>query len=174
MSLWRKQTANPIDRAVEELERQIAALQRQARAIESQPASPVASTAETMTKFVKEMLTPPPKKPPATDRPRRDLFDGAAEPMKELGAEPVATAAQPEPDLFVTPKKAESARRRGDGATIDCAPKPEEKLGLYISAGSLKGFKRPLRVEQRRNRNRFFMWLGLACVALWFIWAVIR
>ena len=159
---FRQKTANPIDRAVEDLQRQIATLQRQSRALEHRPQSPVAAKAESVTKFVKEMLTPPPKKPVVAYKPRRDLFDSAAEPLKEIEAEPVAFAQKPEPDLFAAPKK------------IDCAPKPEEKLGLYMSAGSLKGFKKPLRVEQRKNRNRFFMWLGLSCVALWFIWAVIR
>jgi hypothetical protein len=168
MSWWRRQTANPIDRAVEELERQIAALQRQADALQNRRAAPAAATTDSVAKFIKEMLAPPPKKPAPAARPRRDLFDAAAEPLKELEAEPLATAgvaagaAQPQPDLFSPPKR------------IDCAPRPEEKLGLYISAGSLKGFKRPLRVEQRRNRNRFLMWLGLSCLALWFIWAVIR
>ncbi len=164
MSFWRRQTANPIDRAVEDLEQQIAALQRQAHALENRRGSPMAATTDSVARFVKEMLAPPAKKPTTPYRPRRDLFDGAAEPLKELELEAVASAgvAQPQPDLFAAPKR------------IDCAPKPEEKLGLYISAGSLKGFKRPLRVEQRRNRNRFLMWLGLSCLALWFIWAVIR
>jgi len=162
MGIWRKQSANPIDRAVEDLEKQIASLQQRVRAAETgdKSPSPVAVKAETVTKFVKEMLTPPAKTAASTYRPRRDLFD--AEPMKDLEAEPIAFAHQPEPDLFAPPQK------------IDCAPKAEEKLAIYISAGSLKGFKKPLRVEQRRNRNRFFMWLGLSFVALWFIWAVVR
>jgi hypothetical protein len=161
MAFWQKE-ANPIDRAVEDLERQIAALQRQSRVLQDRPQSPVAAKAESVSKFVKEMLTPPAKKSAAAYKPRRDLFDSAAEPLKEIEAEAVALQPHPAADLFATPKR------------IDCAPKPEEKLGLYISAGSLKGFKKPLRVEQRKNRNRFFMWIGLSCVALWFIWAVIR
>jgi len=163
MAIWQKQKTNPIDRAVDDLERQIAVLQRQARVVQTgQPPSPVAAKAESMKKFVKQMLTPPAKASAPPYRPRRDLFDAAAAPMKDLEAEPIAFSPQPEPDLFTATK------------TIDCAPKPEEKLGLYISAGSLHGFKKPLRVEQRKNRNRFFMWLGLSFVALWFIWAVIR
>jgi hypothetical protein len=164
MAFWRKENATAIDRAVADLERQIASVQQQVRVVETggRPQSPVAAKAETVTKFVKEMLTPPAKSPAHVSKPRRDLFDTTAEPLKDLEAAPIAFAPHPEPDLFISPKR------------IDCAPKPEEKLGLYISAGSLHGFKRPLRVEQRRNRNRFFMWLGLACVALWFIWAVVR
>ena len=161
MALWQKQIS-PIDRAVEDIEQQIATLQRQVRAAETgkaKPQSPVAATAESMTKFVKEMLTPPPKAGSPAYRPKRDLFDGAAEPMKDLEAEAIAFS--PQPDLFA-PKR------------IDCAPKAEEKLAIYIGAGSLQGFKKPLRVEQRRNRNRFFVWIGLSFVALWFIWAVVR
>lgn len=164
MAIWRKEIS-PIDRAVDDLEQQIATLQRQVRAAETgktQPQSPVAATAASMTKFVKQMLTPPQKAPAASYRPKRDLFDGAAEPMKDLEAEAIAFSPKPEPDLFGSPKR------------IDCAPKPEEKLRLYIGAGSLQGFKKPLRLEQRKNRNRFFVWIGLSFVAIWFIWAVVR
>jgi hypothetical protein len=168
MAFWQKQKANPIDRAVEDLEKQIATLQRQLRTAETggKPQSPVAAKAESVTKLVKELLTPPPKKEArAARKSRRDLFDATAEPLKDLEAEPIVFTQPPAPDLFAhaTP-----------GQRIDCAPKPEEKLAIYISAGSLKGFKRPLRVEQRRNRNRFLMWIGLGFVALWFIWAVVR
>jgi hypothetical protein len=165
MAFWQKQKTNPIDRAVEDLEKQIATLQRQVRTVETggKPQSSVAATAESVTRLVKQALTPPPKKamrPPG--RPPRDLFDTMAEPLKDLEAEPIAFAATPAPDLFTAKKR------------IDCAPRPEDKLGIYISAGSLQGFKRPLRVEQRRNRNRFWMWIGLGFMALWFIWAVVR
>jgi hypothetical protein len=166
MALWQKHKTDPIDRAVEDLERQIATLQRQVRTMETgKPASPVADKAEAVTKFVKEMLAPPKKTAGAARKPRRDLFEATAEPLKELEAEPAAFTQPPAPDLFT---HAAHAQR------IDCAPKPEEKLRIYISAGSLKSFRKPLRLEQRRNRNRFFMWMGLSLVALWFIWAVIR
>lgn len=164
MAFWQKQKPNPIDRAVEDLEKQIATLQQQLRTAENggKPQSPVAARAESVTRLVKEALTPPSKKSVRQARPPRDLFDTTAEPLKDLEAEPIAFAQQPTADLFAATKR------------IDCAPKPEEKLGLYISAGSLQGFKRPLRIEQRRNRNRFLMWIGLGFVALWFIWAVVR
>ena len=168
MAFWRKENTNPIDRAVEDLEQQIASLQQQVRTMETgeRPPSPVAATAESMTKFLKEILTPPSKG--ATDaayKTRRNRLDTAADPMKDLEAEPIAFAPPTEPDLFT---HAQTATR------IDCAPKPEEKLAIYMSAGSLKGFKKPLRLEQRQNRNRFFMWIGLSFAALWFIWAVVR
>ena len=168
MSLWGKRNANPIDRAVEDLEQQIAVLQQQVHVVETggRPQSPVAATTESVTKFIKEILTPPPAKTSgATYKSRHDLFDAPAEPLKDLEAEPIAFAPPPSSDLFA---HAATAKR------IDCAPKPEEKLAIYISAGSLNGFKKPLRLEQRRNRNRFFMWIGLSFVALWFIWAVVR
>jgi hypothetical protein len=168
MAFWRKDHPNPIDRAVEDLERKIASLQQQVRVAETgrKPLSPVAAKAELLTKFVKEILTPPPQKSTAmTGRVRRDLFDTAADPLKDLEVDSIAFAAQPAPDLFA---HAATAQR------IDCAPKADEKFAIYISAGSLKGFKKPLRVEQRRNRNRFLMWIGLGFVALWFIWAVVR
>ena len=56
---------------------------------------------------------------------------------------------------------------------IDCSTKPQEKLAHYLSAGSIKSYK-PLKHVQRQTRNRFFMWLGLSLIALWFIYAVVR
>ncbi len=168
MAFGHRRNANPIDRAVEDIEHQLAALQQQISAANrgGTTAPTVVSRAESMTKFIREMLSPPRKKATSpTDKARRDLFDAAAQPMQDLTAEPIAFAKKPQSDLFTG---AATAKR------IDCAPKPEEKLAIYIGAGSLKGFKKPLRVEQRRNRNRFFMWLGLSFVALWFIWAVVR
>jgi len=168
MAFGRRRNVNPIDRAVEDLEHQLAALQQQISAADrgGTIAPATVSRTESMGKFIKEILSPPPKKATSpSHKARRDLFDASAQPMQDLTAEPIAFAKKPETDLFTgaaTPKR------------IDCAPKPEEKLAIYIGAGSLKGFKKPLRVEQRRNRNRFFMWIGLSFVALWFIWAVVR
>jgi hypothetical protein len=178
MAFGRKRT-NPIDRALADVERQIADLQRQSQqlaagksnASSSPPSSGRSathtfSTTATVTKFVKEMLRPPPKKPaPTAPANRRDLFDVTAEPLKELEAEPVAFAPRANTDLFSAP--ATTSTR------IDCAPKPEEKLAHYLSAGSIKSYK-PLRHVQRKTRNRFFMWLGLSLVAVWLIWVVIR
>ncbi len=168
MAFGRRRIVNPIDRAVEDLEHQLAALQQQISEADrgGTTAPATVSRAESMGKFIKEMLSPPPKKATSPSyKARRDLFDASAQPMQDLTTEPIAYAKKPERDSFsgaATPKR------------IDCAPKPEEKLAIYIGAGSLKGFKKPLRVERRRNRNRFFMWIGLSFVALWFIWAVVR
>lgn len=176
MAFWRKPT-NPIDRAVADLDQQIVELQKQMRELSAEPShgaregDPVSTRTQAVTKFVKEMLTPPPKGPAAPSyRTRRDQLDMGAEPLKDLEAEPIAFSQKPEPDLFPqSPRVAGAAAK----AQIDCSTKPEGKLAHYLSAGSIKTYK-PLKRVQRQNRNRFFMWLGLSFVALWFIYAVVR
>jgi hypothetical protein len=165
MALGRKRTG-PVDRAVEDLDRQIATLQRKLKqASVGEPAGqsspPSATTGTSVTGFVKDLLKPPAAKPSPPRKTRRDLFEAVDEPLKDLEAEPIAFAPKNEPDLFVSPTR------------IDCAPKPEEKLAHYLSAGSIKSYK-PLKHVQRKTRNRFFMWMGLSVVAVWLIWAVIR
>jgi hypothetical protein len=181
MAFWAKRK-NPVDRAVADVEEQIAVLQKQMRELEAAreggthsqrirdgiPLALPQSTVEGMKKFVKEMLTPPEQRATAPSyRARRDLFDVPTEPVKELEAEPIAFAQKPEPDLFTQPGGAVAATQ------IDCSTKPEEKLAHYLSAGSIKSYK-PLKHVQRQTRNRFFMWVGLSLVALWFIYAVVR
>jgi len=173
MAFWHKRV-NPIDRAVEDLERQITTLEKQMRelsATESQGgARPAPSPAEKTTRFIKEMLSPPPKKSAAPSyKTRQDLFDVSAEPLKELEAEPIAFSTKSEPDLFAGGPQA----RPGVASQIDCSTKPDEKLAHYLSAGSIKSYK-PLKRVQRQTRNRFFMWLGLSFVALWILYAVVR
>ena len=169
----RTKRKGPVDRAVADLDDQIVTLQKQVRELEAakegRPVSArVPSKAETMTKFVKETLTPPAKKPPTpTSRKRKDLFDVPNEPLKELEAEPIAFAQKTAADLFTPPAGTTTATQ------IDCSIKPQEKLAHYLSAGSIKSYK-PLKHVQRQTRNRFFMWLGLSLIALWFIYAVVR
>ncbi len=183
MAFWRKRSS-PVDRAVEDLEKQIATLQKQMRQLSadgssgthspsSRPDAPThepSSPAEKVTRFVKDMLRPPPKKPVSPSyRTRKDLFDVSAEPLKELEAEPIAFSPKTEQDLFGgTAATAEKATGQ-----IDCSTKPEEKLAHYLSAGSIKTYK-PLKHVQRQTRNRFFMWLGLSFFALWILYAVVR
>ena len=170
---FRAKRKTPVDRAVADLEAQIAALQHQMRELEAgsegRPSAPtMPSKADGMTKFVKEMLTPPAKKLSAPSyRARKDLFDVPTEPVKELEAVPIAFAQKPESSLFAQPDGTATA------VQIDCSIKPQEKLAHYLSAGSIKSYK-PLKHVQRQTRNRFFMWLGLSLVALWFIYAVVR
>jgi hypothetical protein len=174
---FRSRHGDPIDRAIGDLDRQIATLQRQARELASDPgragASPK-SRAEAITRFVKDMWRTPRRSPDPSQQTRQDLFEVAAEPLKELEAEPIAFAQKPEPDLF--------ARALGAGNSASTATTalesaqvvpPQEKLAHYLGAGSIKSYK-PLKRAQRQARNRFFMWLGLSFVALWIIWFVIR
>lgn len=189
MSLWRKRSS-PVDRAVEDLEKQIATLQRQMRQLsaDGSPGAPrpssggdapvrePSSPAEKVTRFVKDMLRPPPKKPVSPSyRTRKDLFDVSAEPLKELEAEPIAFSPKSEKDLFTGTAQTTGEAQPGGraGAQIDCSTKPEEKLAHYLSAGSIKTYK-PLKHVQRQTRNRFFMWLGLSFFALWILYAVVR
>jgi len=167
MAFWSSRKS-PVERAVADVEERIVALQRQMRELEAStsnsldPARAQSSTVK-LTEAVKEILTPPTKKPvKPSDRRRRDLFDVPTEPLKELEAEPIAFAQKPELDLF-TPVRPQ----------IDCSTKPQDKLAHYLSAGSIKSYK-PLKHVQRQTRNRFFMWVGLSLIALWFIYAVVR
>ena len=179
MPLHRKR-ADPIDRAINDLDQQIATVQRQVREMETQPEralerhrSGVVATAPvlTFTRFVKDMLVPQKRAVDPSCRERQDLFDVSAEPLKDLEAEPIAFAQKPEPDLFThTP-----GTTAGSSIVLETAQvvPPQEKLAHYLGAGSIKSYK-PLRRVQRQTRNRFFMWLGLSFVALWIIWFVIR
>ncbi len=177
---FRRKRGDPIDRAIDDLDRQIATVQRQMRDMETQPASAVehgrpgatsAKPAPTFTRLVKDMLAPTRRSVDASARMRRDLFDASAEPLKDLEAEPIAFAHNPEPDLFTHAPGATSAPATAL-ETAQVVP-PQQKLAHYLGAGSIKSYK-PLKHVQRKTRNRFFMWLGLSFVALWIIWFVIR
>jgi hypothetical protein len=179
MPLHRKR-ADPIDRAINDLDQQIATVQRRLREMETQTEralerhrSGVVSTAPllTFTRFVRDMLVPQKRAVDPSYRERQDLFDVNAEPLKDLEAEPIAFAQKPEPDLF-THAPGMTAGPSTALETAQVVP-PQEKLAHYLGAGSIKSYK-PLRRVQRQTRNRFFMWLGLSFVALWIIWFVIR
>ena len=174
MAFHPKRHADPIDRAVHDLEHQIAKVQREMRELNSDPAAP--SKANTFTRRLKDILLPPRHTPNSFTRSRQDLFDVGAEPLKELEAEPIAFAQKVDPDLFApAPAPAPAAAvYTGTGAleTAQVVP-PKQKLAAYLGAGSIKTYK-PLKRVQRQARNRFFMWLGLSLVALWIIWFVIR
>jgi len=185
----RSKRGDPIDRAISDLDHQIATVQRQLRELSTDPARATsvdqsatgprhaaASPTEKVTRFVKDILSPSGDSTAMPNRTRQDLFDVAAEPLKELEAEPIAFAHKPEPDLFAaatatatgtTPVTSTAALE-----TAQVVP-PGEKLAHYLGAGSIKSYK-PLKRAQRQLRNRFFMWLGLSFVALWIIWFVIR
>ena len=172
MALLPKRHADPIDRAVHDLDHQIADLQREMRALDNH--SPAPSKAITFAQRLKNVIVPPKHTPNSFNRSRQDLFDVGAEPLKELEAEPIAFAERVEPDLFASPSTAGAGIYTGRGA-LETAEvfSPKEKLAAYLGAGSIKSYK-PLKRAQRQARNRFFMWLGLSFVALWIIWFVIR
>lgn len=174
---FRRKRADPIDRAIDDLDHKIATLQRQLREMETNPAqaphrpqtSRLPSTpVQVLSQFVRNTLLPM-KRATSTSHPMpQDLFDVNAEPLKDLEAEPIAFANKPEPDLFAgAPVGASIALE-----SAEVVPS-HEKLAHYLGAGSIKSYK-PLKHVQRQMRNRFFMWLGLSFAALWIIWFVIR
>jgi hypothetical protein len=184
---FRLKRADPINRAISDLDQQIAALQRQMRETANPPmrageARPVApntaasarSAAQTVAQFLKDMLTTSKRATGPSYHARQDLFDVTADPLKDLEAEPIAFARKPEPDLFANAPAPGNVVAAGTSAleTAQVVP-PQEKLAHYLGAGSIKSYK-PLRRVQRQTRNRFFMWVGLAFVALWIILFVIR
>jgi hypothetical protein len=186
----RSKRGDPIDRAISDLDNQIATVQRQLRELSTDPARVTTtpgqaaggarhatpSSGNKVTRFVKDILSPSGDSTAATNRSRQDLFDVADEPLKELEAEPIAFGHKPEPDLFVTASAtATSTTPTMSTAALETAQvvPPGEKLIHYLGAGSIKSYK-PLKRAQRQLRNRFFMWIGLSCVALWIIWFVIR
>ena len=175
MAFLPKRHADPIDRAVHDLNHQIADLQRQMREMTNGPAPARELTpVEAFSQRIKTMLAPPKRPGTPPHGSRQDLFDVAAEPLKELEAEPIAFAQKTDPDLFAQPSLAGTGVIAGNAAleTAQVVP-PQQKLAAYLGAGSIKTYK-PLKRAQRLARNRFFMWLGLSFVALWVIWFVIR
>jgi hypothetical protein len=178
MAFLRFKHADPIDRAISDLDQQIATVQRQLRKASNDPAragqSAPPSPAQTVTRFVKDILAPPSRAASPTYRTREDLFDGSAEPLRELEAEPIAFGQKTAPDLFTNSAPAGRSASTGTAAleTAQVVP-PQEKLAHYLGAGSIRSYK-PLKRVRRQTRNRFFMWLGLSFLALWIIWFVIR
>lgn len=166
MKRWGK-PERPVDRAVQELQDRIAQLEREQRRLaRAQPApgvEPAPAATSRVGVFVKTMLTPvAPVATPPYHAPRRDLFDPPATPLKELEDAPVEFGPRAvEPDLFGSRPPA-----RPGGSN-------EEKLARYLGAGSIRSYK-PTTSIQRRDRNRFLAWIGLAVAALWVIFVVIR
>lgn len=169
MAMWHKHS-QPINRSMRELDRQIAAVQKEIRHLTLDSAHISAaepSKSKTVANFMKDMLATPRKSAAPTYRPRNDLFDVGNEPLKDLEADPVAFARKPEAELFTA---------RASSSTVTPAmtdTSAQEKLAHYLSAGSIRTYPQ-LKHVQRRQRNRFFMWIGLSCAALWLIYVVVR
>jgi hypothetical protein len=174
---FHRKRADPIDRAIDDLDQKIATLQHQLREMEIRPtlvrerpqtsrlpSSPV----QVLSQLIRNTLLPEKRMADSSGPLRQDLFDVNAEPLKDLEAEPIAFANRPEPDLFASASAGASVALE----TAEVVPS-HEKLAHYLGAGSIKSYK-PLKHVQRQMRNRFFMWLGLSFAALWIIWFVIR
>ena len=157
---WIKKQESPVDRAARQVEDQIRVLERQIQELDSgKTVQQTEPSGVRLAGYFKEMLTPPQTKHIAGTRSRRDLFDLSNEPLKDLAAEPVQFIARTESDLFVPPVSTTSTH---DG-----------KFAAFLSFGSVKTY-RPLKHEQRENKKRFFIWVGLAVAALCLVWIVVR
>ena len=144
----------PVDRALADVSRQIETVERQLRAMGHATSAPVTPPRESARNFLQRMLTPPARRQAV--RPRRDLFDPPVNPLHELDDTPVAlSVAGSQPELF----------------TVTNAG---GKLGQYLASASLRPPKPQLKHVERENRHRFYLWLGLSCVAVWLIYAVVR
>ena len=95
MAFLRFKRADPIDRAISDLDQQIATVQRQLREASNDPTragenrgtsagTAPQSPAQTFTRFVKDMLVPPGRTASPTYHTREDLFDGGAEPCPKV------------------------------------------------------------------------------------------
>jgi hypothetical protein len=150
------QTISPVDRAVLELEQRIAVIERESRQLTTvatgQAPAPTPRPGAPLVKWFKDVFTPPGQRPPAGPL-RRDLFDPVVNnPMPHL--EPQAAA-------FV----------RTDAGLF---PRAERgRLAQYLSVGSVKTFK-PLKHVQRRQRQQFYVWLGLGILAVLVLWVVMH
>ena len=185
MAGWHKRE-QPVDRAMRELERQLTQVRHEIRHLADQTATPFASAngagepaspghaGEGMTSFVRQMLAPARKQTTVTYRSRKDLFDVADRALTQLEIENLAVPPRAvEPDLF-----AAAAQTTAGAATSVSTPGGRlaahgTKLMEYLSAGSIRSYK-PLRRAQREERNRFFVWMGVALAAVWVIWVVVR
>jgi hypothetical protein len=140
----------PVDRALAELDQRLTATAQQTRQLED-PGRVRAKTPVGLGAQIRDWLRPPPRR--LAPVPRKDLFDAPADPMKDLEAAPTQFLGT-EPDLFA-------------------AAREKQKLAQYLQAGT-PPVHRPLRHVQRRQRERFYLGLGLGVVALVLLWIVVR
>lgn len=154
---------NPIDRALEEVNRQLAELQRNARQELPRPAAERSGTAP-VKDFIREMLTPPSRRQAVTYRTRRELPDCEVNPVAALETEDAPVVRQHQPDLFAHAHAA-SAKPPVSG---------DEKLAKLLAAGTVRPPKPTLKRVERENRRRFFMWMGLSVLAVWVLYTLVR
>jgi hypothetical protein len=146
-----RKTQTPIDRAIADVQHQIADLERRARETETPASAP--HPRDTRDSW-KQWFARPTRQSlrTAARSTRRDLFDAPATPLKELqdGAFPF----EQQPDLFAQPRE-------------------KEKLAHFLNAGPMK-MRPPLRHVQRKNRQRFYLWLTLGIVVFVLLWLVVH
>jgi hypothetical protein len=188
----------PVDRALAELEQKIAAMEQEIRRRELQQPAPApgpaaasaaarraaarrqpASPAESATEFVRRMITPGAPAAGPAQRARRDLFDIPTDPLKELEAD---LASPPRPAVPVAPAApAATASELVDGAatpsrlpTAGARPAvADARLISLLRVGTLRTNK-PLKHVQRKERNMFWKWLGLAFALVWILYVLVR
>jgi hypothetical protein len=196
MTLWQR-PVNPIDRAVRELDREIAALKKRSRrlahqqppAARSRPADGKAAAtsgredeppaSDSFSRFVSQMLAPGPRADSPSYCSIRDLLDVGGSAISQLQEPPAEAARDSQPDLFshaaaMQPQPGAQPLGQplaGGSARARPSADAQEKLAHYLSAGTLRSHK-PLKRAQREARNRFLMWIGLSCVALWMIYLI--
>jgi len=147
-------TTNPVDRALADVSRKMETVQRQLHTIGHETNAPVSAPLEPARSFLKRMLTPPARRPAV--RPRQEVFDLPVNPLQELIDAPLTLPVPgAQPELFTA--------RNAVG-----------KLGQYLASSSLRPPKPQLKRVLRENRNSFYFWLALSCVAIWLIIAVVR
>lgn len=138
-----------------EVEQRLAQIERETRQLQvaatGQPVPVPHRPGQALTNWLKDVFTPPGRRPVPAPL-RRDLFDSVVNnPMPHL--ESSLAAGRPEPDLF---QHADRTR-----------------LAQYLGTGSVKTYK-PLKHVQRRQRQQFYLWLGLGVVAVLLLWLVMH
>ncbi len=143
----------PVDRALADVSRQIETVERQLRAMGHATSAPATVAPRVaVRKFFWDFLKPPARR--QVVRSPRDLFDTPVNPLRELDDTPV-TLPVAQPELFI-------------------ATNAGGKLGQYLASAGQRPPKPQLRRVQNENRHRFYLWLGLSCVAVWLIYAVVK
>lgn len=164
MSLWQK-NSRPVDRAIQELDKQRASVDQQLRRLEQQKSEshPPAAPGGGMSGFVKNMLAPTKGQVPTSYRKQRDLFEEPSDVIRDLDAQPIAFGTKSlQHDLYA-----------GTVTAPVVTAQQKEKLAHYLSAGTMRTH-RPTKSIQRRDRNRFLGWLGLAVATLWMLYVIVR
>lgn len=167
MRSWNK-PASPVDRVMSEVDQQLATVQRRILEVSIDTRTPTSvrkstEDSEPFRAFVKKMLSPVRGSVEPTYRTVPVELGVDPETLKELESEPLPFGTKAEVDLFTNATKPPKTRSSDE----------EEKLTRYLGVGGIKTYK-PLRGVERQTRNRFYMWLGLSCLALWIIWVVVR